>query len=65
MCAACPWDRHCSDSESAWRLSSRSRVPATGRLTFLPGDVIERVERIGVFAPVRRLRQQLPKPANT
>ena len=34
-------------------------------LTFLPGDVLERVERLGdLFAPVRGLRQQLPKPAN-
>jgi bifunctional non-homologous end joining protein LigD len=36
------------------------------RLTFLPGDVLERVERLGdLFPPVRGLRQQLPKPANT
>jgi bifunctional non-homologous end joining protein LigD len=35
------------------------------RLTFLPVDVLERVERLGdLFAPVRGLRQQLPKPAN-
>jgi bifunctional non-homologous end joining protein LigD len=34
-------------------------------LTFLPDDVLERVERVGdLFAPVRGLRQQLPKPAN-
>jgi hypothetical protein len=36
-----------------------------GQADLPAGDVIERVERIGVFAPVRRLRQQLPKPANT
>jgi bifunctional non-homologous end joining protein LigD len=36
-----------------------------GALTFLPGDVLERVERLGdLFAEVRTLRQQLPKPAN-
>jgi bifunctional non-homologous end joining protein LigD len=36
-----------------------------GAVTFLPGDVLERVERLGdLFAPVRGLRQQLPKPAN-
>jgi bifunctional non-homologous end joining protein LigD len=36
-----------------------------GALTFLPDDVLERVERLGdLFAPVRGLRQQLPKPAN-
>jgi hypothetical protein len=36
-----------------------------GVLTFLPDDVLERVERLGdLFAPVRGLRQQLPKPAN-
>jgi bifunctional non-homologous end joining protein LigD len=34
-------------------------------LTFMPDDVLERVERLGdLFAPVRGLRQQLPKPAN-
>jgi bifunctional non-homologous end joining protein LigD len=36
-----------------------------GVLTFLPDDVLERVDRLGdLFAPVRGLRQQLPKPAN-
>jgi hypothetical protein len=36
-----------------------------GRLTLLPGDVLERVGRLGdLFAPVRGLRQQLPKPTN-
>jgi bifunctional non-homologous end joining protein LigD len=36
-----------------------------GVLTFLPDDVLERVERLGdLFAPVRGLRQRLPKPAN-
>ena len=36
-----------------------------GSLTFLPGDVLERVERLGdLFAPARGLRQQLPKPAS-
>jgi bifunctional non-homologous end joining protein LigD len=35
-----------------------------GSLTFLPGDVLDRVDRLGdLFAPVRGLRQQLPKPA--
>jgi len=36
-----------------------------GVLTFLPDDVLARVEHLGdLFAPVRGLRQQLPKPAN-
>ncbi len=37
----------------------------SGVLTFMPDAVLERVERLGdLFAPVRGLRQQLPKPAN-
>ena len=34
-----------------------------GLLTFLVGDVLERVERLGdLFAPARGLRQELPEP---
>jgi hypothetical protein len=34
-------------------------------LSFLPDNVLDRVDRLGdLFAPVRGLRQRLPKPAN-
>jgi hypothetical protein len=49
-----------------WEEVERAVDAETGdALNFHPDDVVDRVERLGcLFAPVRGLRQQLPKPAN-